>query len=123
MQLVREDLRNKQLQEPVHVDGSLMRVDRDVIAFVDVGETHIDGLVDEKHGRIPRPPPWIVVGAIPVLVDQTGAHFLEQPEHTGAARPTCHPQGQRIIFGVVLTLKVPEEQMLRPNVEPAGVLC
>lgn len=57
-----------------------------------------------------------------MLIDQARPKFLEQPNHTRGSRSAGHPQRQRVILWVVLALEVPEEQMLRPNIEPPSVL-
>lgn len=44
-----EDLRYKDLKKTVHVNRSLLRIARDLIALVNIRPAHIGWLVDEKQ--------------------------------------------------------------------------
>ena len=120
--VVGKDVRDEELQKPMHVDGGFVRVGRQLVAFVDVGKADIDGLVNEQQGRVPGPAIGVVISAIAMLIDQTGADFLEQADHAGAARAAGHPKSEGVAGGVILAFKIPEEEMLGSDVQPAGVL-
>lgn len=94
-----------------------------MIAFIEIGETNTDRLVDKKQRRVPGPAPWVIVGAISVLVDEARTDLFEETDHARPARATRHPQGQWILGGVVLAFKVPKEKVIRPKVKPTRVLC
>lgn len=120
--LVGEGLANEDLEEAVHVLGGCEGVVGNGLVLVEIGEADAGRLVDEKHVCGSGPAVGIVHGAIAMVVDDAGSEFLHQPNHAGAAGAAGEPQRERIILWVAARLKVPEEEMLAADVEPAGVL-
>ena len=69
--------------------------------------------INVKHIDVVVPTPWVMNRGFRVLINEARAVFLQQTHHGSASGTAIEPDGERRIFGIMTSLKEPEEAVFR----------